>query len=498
MRAAIYARISQADPKVDAIADQKRRCRELASREGYDVIAEYADDGISGWSGKHRPGFLELTDGIRADRFDVVLAVAEDRFTRSAQEKIGFQVECAGHAVKWHTLSSGLNDPSTAEGRLLGTVTGGIAEYESSLRSNRVAASVMRRLAEGKDLGGARPFGYEADRITVREGEAVLVRAGCRMIQGGATVWAVAKAWDESGVQPPRASTKWRTQTVRSILMRPRNAGILEVRGQRYPTSRIQAIVSEEEHEAVVAILANPSRLPRRGPKPTRTSATGLVRCAVCGSYLQQTAARGGVRAMRCAREGRIVEGRHPSMTVEAIETQLAERALVAVLNRVRSGDEVNAGRGEVPALRLRIAEVVRQRDVQQELAAAPGANVAMAVKEIARLGEAIRTADRELDAALSADTGTAALDLARLFFVKQEGVEFVYGSMAREPWLDFWTGLSIDQRQQLLRALFHTIELLPHRPGNALRLRFNGEQVADYAEVRRQYDEAMKRATPI
>jgi Resolvase, N terminal domain len=38
-RAAIYCRISQTDPRTHKVENQEQTCRELAAREGYEVVA---------------------------------------------------------------------------------------------------------------------------------------------------------------------------------------------------------------------------------------------------------------------------------------------------------------------------------------------------------------------------------------------------------------------------------------------------------------------------
>lgn len=480
LRAAIYARISQTDPEVDAIGDQVQRCTALAERESYTIVAEFSDDGISGWSGKNRPGFLGLTDAIRTESFDVVLAVAEDRFTRSAQEKLGFAADCASRGVTWHTLSGGKVDPSTKEGRLFGTITGGIAEYESALRSDRVAASVQRRLAEGKDLGGRRAFGFEGRRTpTVKEDEAELVRLGHQMILDGASVYAVAKAWDDSGLKPTGKAARWRTQTVRSILIRPRNAGRLVVKGVDYGTP-LPRLVSDEEHEEVVAILTDPSRAPRRGPKPERWSASGLVRCGTCGSYLGQTGLRNGKRAFRCAGEGRGTEGVHGTMNAEALERQLAETALMRALTMASEGAPVDAPRAEITAARALLAEKRRQRSLAQEFLLEPGADVSEFRQKIGALGSEIELAQASLDALLLSNEADAARSVASRFIEEHEGFTIMRGLSAWPEWWDMWSELAIPDRQRLLRGLFRSIELLPRDEALAgttgpFRLRLDG-----------------------
>ncbi len=110
-----HGRISQKDENTPAVVNQIEACRQIAADAGYTVEAVFSDDGISAYSGKDRPGFLDLLTGIEAGRFDVVMAVAEDRFTRSTSEKLAFSSICTKAGVTWHTKATGKLDPSTAE-----------------------------------------------------------------------------------------------------------------------------------------------------------------------------------------------------------------------------------------------------------------------------------------------------------------------------------------------------------------------------------------------
>lgn len=89
------------------------------------------------------------------------------------------------------------------------------------MKSERVAAFVVRRRLEGKDIGAPRPFRFTGDRHRLVEAE--LVRAGHRLALSGASIYAIVKAFMNSGVTPVRAQ-EWRYITVPKILTRPRNA----------------------------------------------------------------------------------------------------------------------------------------------------------------------------------------------------------------------------------------------------------------------------------
>jgi DNA invertase Pin-like site-specific DNA recombinase len=57
-RVAIYLRVSTSDQAMD---NQRRELIEAAQRHGWNVVAEFSDEGVSGAKGRNRrPGFDRL------------------------------------------------------------------------------------------------------------------------------------------------------------------------------------------------------------------------------------------------------------------------------------------------------------------------------------------------------------------------------------------------------------------------------------------------------
>ncbi len=88
MRAAIYSRFSSQLQSEASIEDQERLCRERAEREGWTVVATFADRALSGAS-MLRPGLQGLLEAASAGRFDVVLTEALDRLSRDQADVAG-------------------------------------------------------------------------------------------------------------------------------------------------------------------------------------------------------------------------------------------------------------------------------------------------------------------------------------------------------------------------------------------------------------------------
>lgn len=464
-RAAIYARISQGDEKTPAVKNQVKACEQLALDAGYTVVDVHSDDGISAYKQKVRPGFLDLIDGIRAKKYDVILAVAEDRFTRFSEEKWFLQSECVKAGVTWHTKAGGPVDPSTASGGLLATITGALAQYESAIKAERIRRSVDDRLAAGKDLGGPRPFGWEKDRLTIRESEAEVIRTAYKMILDGGTIYGVAKLWTDLGMTRDRGadlSKPWPTRTARHVLLNERNAGRLVVKGVTYADDRPR-IIDPDTFDQVKAILKNPARAPKRGPVPRVHPGLQSIVCGVCGNALS-VAAHSGHLSYRCGYQGRpgwSKDLKHPTIRVEILDKHLSSKLFYIVAYRAMTKQDTHSPNSEIPALRLQLADLARQRDLAQEMAFLPGANIALAKKKLEALGKAIEEVDNALAEALGRDVSNAAVEAA---VEALKGVKTINDlPIGEEPpeWRTHWETLSPTDKRALTKALLPGARLL-------------------------------------
>ena len=80
-RVAIYARVSEADrddPK--SIPVQLADCRDRAEAEGWGVVGEYVDQGISAWkTSRKRPEYERLISDCESGRVDIILVRETDK-----------------------------------------------------------------------------------------------------------------------------------------------------------------------------------------------------------------------------------------------------------------------------------------------------------------------------------------------------------------------------------------------------------------------------------
>ena len=154
-RVALYARVSTTDRQDPET--QLRQLREYADRRGFEVAKEYVDH-ASGTSDE-RPRFKELMSAAYKREFDVLLVWRYDRFARSTQSLINALKTFQSLGVDFVSYQENI-DTTTPEGEMIFTFMASLAQFESSLISERVKAGMERAKAQGKRVSRP-PIGDE-------------------------------------------------------------------------------------------------------------------------------------------------------------------------------------------------------------------------------------------------------------------------------------------------------------------------------------------------
>jgi site-specific DNA recombinase len=299
-RALIYTRISSDRTGAGlGVARQEQDCRELADRLGWHVVDVYSDNDISAYSGKVRPGYQAMLAEIEAGRADAVVVWHTDRLHRSPSELEHYAVVTDTKGVTTQTVKAGHLDLSTPSGRLVARQLGAVARYEVEQMSVRQRRKTLEKAQAGQWKGGRRPFGYEADGVTVREVEAQALQSAARAVLAGESLRGIAKRWNEQLVTTTTGG-RWDPTGVRRVLLRPRTAGLMEHRGEVIGEASWDAIVPPEQWQALRTVLTSPGRRSTTG-NARRWLGSGLYRCEVCRETVVGTTTNGR-KAYRCRR----------------------------------------------------------------------------------------------------------------------------------------------------------------------------------------------------
>jgi DNA invertase Pin-like site-specific DNA recombinase len=149
-RVAFYLRVSTGEQSTE---NQRRELEAVARHRGWDIVAIYEDQGVSGAKGRDRRPQLDrmLKDALRG-RFDILAAWAVDRLGRSLQDLVATlgELRAAGVDLFLHQQAV---DTTTPSGRAMFQMLGVFAEFERSMIQERVKAGLARARAAGRRLG---------------------------------------------------------------------------------------------------------------------------------------------------------------------------------------------------------------------------------------------------------------------------------------------------------------------------------------------------------
>jgi DNA invertase Pin-like site-specific DNA recombinase len=149
-RVAIYTRVSTLDQTID---NQLIELRDHCSKMGWEIVKEYADEGLSGTlSRDKRPALNSLIKDAYRKKFDSVVCWDISRLGRSMKELILFLSDMKDKGVGICSVRQGF-DTSTSMGEIMFQFVGILSSWEREMIRERTLAGLERARREGKTLG---------------------------------------------------------------------------------------------------------------------------------------------------------------------------------------------------------------------------------------------------------------------------------------------------------------------------------------------------------
>lgn len=291
-RAAIYCRISQDRGGAGlGVARQEEDCRALCDRMGWDVVAVHIDNDVSAYSGAPRPAWQELLADVQRGEVDALAVWHVDRLTRSPRE-LEDVIDLADRQGLELATVSGEIDLAAPTGRMIARMLGAAARHEAEHKAERQKRQRRQAAEAGRVAGGGkRSFGYEDDRMTVRESEAALIREGVRRVLTSESLSSICRDWQERGIESP-AGKPWKPSGLRRLLASARISGRREhtprsswehtrpLLGEIVADAVWPGVISHEDSDRVRQILSDPTRR-RNVEGVTKRSylLSGVLRC---------------------------------------------------------------------------------------------------------------------------------------------------------------------------------------------------------------------------
>ena len=149
-KVALYCRVSTLDQTID---NQLLELRDHCSKMGWEIVKEYADEGLSGTlSRDKRPAFNEMIKDAYRKRFDLVVCWDISRIGRSMKELVMFLSDMKDREIGICSVRQGF-DTSTTMGEMMFQFVGILSSWEREMIRERTIAGLERAKSEGKTLG---------------------------------------------------------------------------------------------------------------------------------------------------------------------------------------------------------------------------------------------------------------------------------------------------------------------------------------------------------
>ena len=147
-RVALYARVSTLDKGQDP-ETQLVQLRQYAQARNFEIVTEYID--YASGTSEDRTQYKLMMDVAKKRKIDVVLVWRYDRFARSTQALVNALKEFQSLGIDFISYQENI-DTTTPTGELIFHVMASLAQFESSLISQRVKAGMARAKAQGKHI----------------------------------------------------------------------------------------------------------------------------------------------------------------------------------------------------------------------------------------------------------------------------------------------------------------------------------------------------------
>jgi DNA invertase Pin-like site-specific DNA recombinase len=364
------------------VARQQDECRALAQAKGLEVVDVLVDNDASAYSGKARPRFESLLQGVEDGLYDSIVIFGSDRLYRSLKDYVRVADAVQGRGVSIYTVTAGELDLATPGGELNATVLAGIGRFESANKAARITARAQQRARdERRTVAAMRPFGFRwADPcpgdvtcrhktkctpgqrprqgsragLVLHPAESAALAQAFADVAEGATLYTAHKrlaATLDVGKMTP--------STLGSILRRPRYAGLASYRGEiTGPAADGLQVVDRALWERVQTILDDPTRRTSPGTKARTWLGGGLLRCGKCGGPMaaSKTSGPGGTRVpvYVCSRHQCMKRRRH---LLDPPVLSLAGEMLAALADTGHMAQADAEDDTETAALRTEITE---------------------------------------------------------------------------------------------------------------------------------------------
>ena len=306
-RAALAYRVStKGQVDHDDIPMQKIDCRKFAQKQGWRVVKEVAEKGVSGSkvSASKRDAIQQLKEEAANGEFDILLVYMFDRLGRIESETPFVLEWFVQHGIEMWSTHEGQQKIETHGDKLMNYIRFWQAAGESEKTSIRTRDRIRQIVSSGHFAGGFVPYGYRAvdkGRVNKRDQpvkdleidpeEAAWVREVFEKVANeGASGYAMARMLNDRGLCT-RQGARFQSVNIRRMIRHEGYTGYLITKAARSEFIQELQIVDEKLFARANEVidcrskkLAQEKNIAAKTNNPTLLA--GIVVCAHCGAKM--------------------------------------------------------------------------------------------------------------------------------------------------------------------------------------------------------------------
>jgi DNA invertase Pin-like site-specific DNA recombinase len=224
MKVAAYLRVSTKGQTKDdkyGLPTQRADIAAFCEANGHEIVAEFADKGVSGTKAE-RPGMIRLLEAAKRKEFQAVVVGKGDRLARLVKVDGYLRVLLEACGVKVLSATERNTDEGDDDGELIEGMLAVVAQRARKDIVKRLAKARKVKAAAGGYAHGAPPYGYRAENKALVEIEAEqrVIREIVAMRARGVLLKDVVADLNERGVPTRNGQQPWQLSTVAAIAKR--------------------------------------------------------------------------------------------------------------------------------------------------------------------------------------------------------------------------------------------------------------------------------------
>ena len=428
-KAGIYCRLSKDDElqgESASISNQREILRSFCASQGWQVEAEFEDDGYTGLN-MDRPGLRSLLDAVMDRRINVVLTKDLSRLGRNYLETGQLMdVFFPKHGVRYIAINDGIDTEQDSND--IAPFKNILNEMYSKDISKKVHSSYLLHAKQGKFTGCIAPIGYRKDpdvkgHLLIDEETAwIIKRIFALALEGKGSNYIRRRLefeevpcptwWNRQKGIRPNVFTKWEKQdpergrfmwdfsVIEDILVNPVYYGAIASQKFHYKfkvgvvreKKPHEWIVVENQHDPIIDkrtfdIVQHKIRKRMHEVKDERSLFSGLIRCGECGKALtlRATNAKNPVKIYSCVTYNKFGK---QHCTQHRVDYDFLYQL---VLSKIREAAQAAIGDGEEivqTMLDAKSAEILSEKEMHKRNIRKAETRIAVLDKMITKLYE--------------------------------------------------------------------------------------------------------------